>query len=179
MIVDEVQTGIGRTGDWFAFQGAGIVPDAITIAKGLGGGVPIGALMTFGPEVSGLLQSGMHGTTFGGNPLACAAGLAVMATITRDGLLEHSARVGEEFADAVRALDHPLISGVRGRGLLRGITLTEPVAPTVAARAREAGFIVNPVAPDVLRLAPPLIITGAELTTFVDGLPGLLDAATS
>ena len=177
MIVDEVQTGIGRTGDWFAFQSTGIVPDAITIAKGLGGGGPIGALMTFGPEVSALLQPGMHGTTFGGNPLACAAGLAVLATITRDGLLENAIRVGDAFAAAVVALEHPLICGVRGRGLLRGISLTEPIAPAVATLARDAGFIVNPVAPDTLRLAPPLIITAAELTTFVDALPALLDAA--
>jgi acetylornithine/N-succinyldiaminopimelate aminotransferase len=178
LILDEVQTGIGRTGSWFGFQQAGIVPDAITLAKGLGGGVPIGALMTFGPQVSTMLTPGNHGSTFGGNPLACAAGLAVLEAIESEGLLEHARQAGYHLERRVLALGHATISGVRGAGLMRAITLTAEVAPAVAALAREAGFIVNPVAPDALRLVPPLVITTAELDLFVDALPGLLDAAT-
>jgi acetylornithine aminotransferase len=179
LVLDEIQTGVGRTGTWFAFQQAGIVPDAITVAKGLGGGVPIGALVTFGPDVSGLLTAGQHGSTFGGNPLAAAAGLAVIDTIEAEGLLEHAARAGEHLAEAVTALHHPLVAGVRGRGLLRAITLAEPVAAQVAAAARGAGFIVNPVAPDALRLAPPLVVTLDQLDAFVAALPRLLDVATA
>ncbi|GAB4078230.1 acetylornithine transaminase [Nostocoides australiense] len=177
LILDEVQTGIGRTGDWFAFQRSGIQPDAITIAKGLGGGIPVGALVTFGPEVSGLLQPGMHGSTFGGNPLASAAGLAVLSTIERDGLLRHTSEVGDGFAAAVLALGHPQIREVRGRGLLRGIALSSPIAPAVMGIARADGFIVNAVAPDAIRIAPPLIITAEQLASFTAALPGILDRA--
>ena len=177
LVLDEIQTGIGRTGAWFAHQLDGIVPDAITVAKGLGGGVPIGGLVTFGPEVTGLLTAGQHGSTFGGNPLACSAAVAVLSTIESEGLIEHAVAAGEFLVDRVAALDHPLISGVRGAGLLRGIHLTRPVAPAAATVARTRGFIVNPVAPDTLRLAPPLIITTDQLATFVDALPGILDQA--
>ncbi|HEV7196611.1 MAG TPA: acetylornithine transaminase [Pedococcus sp.] len=179
LILDEIQTGIGRTGSWFAFQQAGVVPDAITVAKGLGGGVPIGALVAFGPQVAGLLTAGQHGSTFGGNPLAASAGLAVIDTIEEQGLLEHAARAGEHFAQGVLALRHPAITGVRGAGLLRAVTLAAPVAAQVAAAARTAGFIVNPVAPDALRLAPPLVVTTDQLDTFVAALPALLDSITT
>ena len=179
LVLDEIQTGVARTGSWFAFQHAGIVPDAMTLAKGLGGGVPVGALVTFGPQVTGLLTTGQHGSTFGGNPLAASAGLAVLETIEREGLLEHAHAMGEHLTARVEGLGHPLVTGVRGRGLLRAVTLAEPLAPGVALAAREAGFLVNPVAPDVLRLAPPLVITADELDLFVDALPGLLDAAAS
>ena len=175
LIIDEIQTGVGRTGTWFAFQQAGIVPDAITVAKGLGAGVPIGALVTFGPGVSGLLTAGQHGTTFGGNPLAAAAGLAVLDTIEQDGLLAHATSVGDHLADSVAALDHPLISGVRGTGLLRAIVLSADVAAVVADRALSAGFIINAPTPDALRLAPPLVITKAQVDEFVAALPSLLD----
>jgi acetylornithine/N-succinyldiaminopimelate aminotransferase len=175
LVLDEVQTGIGRTGSWFAFQQAGIVPDAMTLAKGLGGGVPIGALVTFGPEVSGLLAPGQHGTTFGGNPLACAAGLAVLDTIGKDGLLEHATAMGERLAEGVLALSHPLVAGVRGRGLHRAIVLTADTSAAVADRAHRAGFIVNPVQPDALRITPPLVITAAQVDDFVAALPALLD----
>jgi acetylornithine/N-succinyldiaminopimelate aminotransferase len=175
LILDEVQTGVGRTGTWFAFQQAGIVPDAITVAKGLGGGVPIGALLTFGPTVSGLLTAGQHGSTFGGNPLATAAGLAVLDAIDRDGLLAHATSVGNHLADSVAALGHPLISGVRGAGLLRAIVLSADVSAIVADRALTAGFIINAPTPDVLRFAPPLIITIAQVDEFVAALPQLLD----
>jgi acetylornithine aminotransferase len=173
LVLDEIQTGIGRTGDWFAHQRSGVVPDAMTLAKGLGGGVPIGALMTFGPEVTGLLTAGQHGTTFGGNPLACAAGLAVIETIERDSLLDNVRTVGA-------LLDHvdvPGVAGTRGRGLLRAIELDGiPSAPAMAA-ARDAGFIVNAVTPTALRLAPPLVLHEQELQSFLDALPGILGAA--
>ena len=177
MIVDEVQTGVGRTGDWFAFQAAGIRPDAMTLAKGLGGGVPIGALVTFGPEVSAMLQPGMHGSTFGGNPLAAAAALAVLDTIERDGLLANATAMGHYFAEAVAALRHPAISGTRGRGLLRAVTFERPIAAVVATQARDAGFIINPVAPDAIRLAPPLIIGRPEVDAFVSALGPIADRA--
>jgi len=175
LIIDEVQTGVGRTGSWFAFQQAGIVPDAITVAKGLAGGVPIGALVTYGPDVSAMLAAGQHGTTFGGNPLAAAAGLAVLDTIEADDLLAHTIAMGNHLVDAVAALGHPLISGVRGAGLLRAIVLTADVAPLVADRALAAGFIINAPTPGVLRLAPPLVVTAAQLDSFVLALPALLD----
>lgn len=177
LVVDEIQTGVGRTGTWFAFQQAGIQPDAITVAKGLGGGVPVGALVAFGPRVSGLLTAGQHGSTFGGNPLAAAAGLAVLETIESQGLLDHVREMGEHLATAVEALGHPLVTGVRGAGLLRAITLGADIAPRLAVLAREAGFIVNPVTPAAIRLAPPLVITAGEIDTFVVALPSLLDAA--
>lgn len=177
LILDEIQCGMGRTGQWFGYQARGVVPDAITLAKGLAGGVPIGAMVTFGPEVTGLLTAGQHGSTFGGNPLACAAGLAVVATIEGDGLLDHARAMGEHLASAIDDLAHPAITGVRGEGLLRAVALTEPVAAQMMSLAREAGFIVNAVAPNALRLAPPLVIEAHELDSFVAALPGLLDAA--
>lgn len=175
LVIDEVQTGVGRTGTWFAFQQAGVVPDAITVAKGLAGGVPIGALVTFGPHVSGLLTAGQHGSTFAGNPLAAAAGLAVLDTIDKDGLLAHATIVGDRLADSVVALGHPLISGVRGAGLLRAIVLSADVAVAVADRALSAGFIINAPTPDALRLTPPLVVTTEQIGTFVAALPTLLD----
>ena len=175
LVLDEVQTGIGRTGSWFAFQQAGVVPDAMTLAKGLGGGVPIGALVTFGPDVSGLLAAGQHGTTFGGNPLACAAGLAVLDTVEKEGLLTRATELGERLAGGVLATGHPLVAGVRGRGLHRAIVLTADVSAAVADRAHRAGFIVNPVQPDALRLTPPLVLTDAQVDDFVAALPALLD----
>ena len=173
LVVDEIQTGIGRTGDWFAHQPSGIVPDAMTLAKGLGGGVPIGALVTFGPDVTALLAAGQHGTTFGGNPLACAAGLAVLDTIERDHLLDHVRDVAALLDD----VEIEGVSGTRGRGLLRAIELDGIPAPAVMAAARDAGFIVNAVTPTALRLAPPLVISADELQGFLDALPAILEAA--
>jgi acetylornithine/N-succinyldiaminopimelate aminotransferase len=175
LILDEVQTGVGRTGTWFAFQQAGIVPDAITIAKGLGAGVPIGALVTFGPRVSGLLTAGQHGTTFGGNPLAACVGLAVLDTIESGHLLAHATGVGNHLVESVAALGHPLIRGVRGAGLLRAIELTADVSAVVADRALAAGFIINAPTPDAIRLAPPLVVTNDQIDTFVAALPALLE----
>lgn len=179
LILDEVQTGVGRTGSWFASQQLApqVQPDAVTVAKGLGGGVPIGALITYGPEVSSMLTAGQHGTTFGGNPLACAAGLAVLTTIDDDALLEHARAMGEHIARRVDGLDDERVIGQRGLGLLRAVLLRDDVAPQVVAAAREAGFILNAPTPNVLRLAPPLVISEAEIDTFFDALPGLLDAA--
>lgn len=175
LVLDEIQTGIGRTGRWFAHQGSDIVPDAMTLAKGLAGGVPIGALVTFGAQTTGLLAAGQHGTTFGGNPLACAAGLAVLDTIEREDLLGNALRVGSLLDDLVLAG----VSATRGRGLLRAIELSGIPAPAAMVAARDAGFVVNAVTPTALRLAPPLIISEDELTSFVDALPGILDAARS
>ena len=177
LILDEVQTGVGRTGHWFAHQAVeDLQPDVMTLAKGLGGGFPIGAVISYGPEVHELLQPGQHGTTFGGNPLACAAGLAVLGTILEDDLLAHVRSVGAHFTREVAALDHPLIEGVRGAGLLLGIALRAPLAKEVAAAALAAGFILNAPDESTLRLAPPLVITDQHLATFTAALPGLLDA---
>jgi acetylornithine/N-succinyldiaminopimelate aminotransferase len=172
--IDEIQTGIGRTGDWFAFQAEGIVPDLVTVAKGLGAGIPIGACLGFG-AASELLQPGNHGTTFGGNPVASIAGLAVLTVIERDGLLANVSAIGNHLATAIEALDHPLIAGVRGRGLLLAIQLTQPVSDQIAALAMEAGFVINNPIPDALRLAPPYILTKADADSFVAALPALLD----
>ncbi|GAA1547574.1 acetylornithine transaminase [Kribbella lupini] len=172
--IDEIQTGVGRTGDWFAFQAEGIVPDLVTVAKGLGAGIPIGACLGFG-AASELLQPGNHGTTFGGNPVASIAGLAVLTVIERDGLLANVSAIGNHLATAIEALDHPLIAGVRGRGLLLAIQLTQPVSDQVAALAMEAGFVINNPIPDALRLAPPYILTKADADSFVAALPALLD----
>ena len=177
LVVDEIQTGIGRTGAWFAHQCSGIVPDAMTLAKGLGGGVPIGALVTFGPEVTALLTAGQHGSTFGGNPLACASALAVLDTIESAGLVEAATSLGDHLARSVAALDHPALGEARGVGLLRAIPLQGVGSSEVVAAACEAGFIVNPVAPDTIRLAPPLTVTTTELDSFVAALPAILEAA--
>lgn len=179
LIFDEIQTGVGRTGEWFAFQRIGVTPDAMTLAKGLAGGIPIGALVTFGSEVTSLLTAGQHGSTFGGNPLASATGLAVLDTIEREGLLAHVRSMGEHIGRRVAGLGHPLVTGVRGVGLLRAITVAELVSAELAAAARDAGFLINPVAPEAIRLAPPLIITADQLDLFFDALPGLLDTVTA
>ncbi|MEV5300630.1 acetylornithine transaminase [Amycolatopsis methanolica] len=178
LVLDEVQTGIGRTGDWFAFQRAGITPDVITLAKGLGGGLPLGAVIGVG-EAGELFKPGQHGTTFGGNPVCCAAGLAVLRAISRDGLIDHVSRVGKDIAVGVEEMAHPLVTGVRGAGLLIGITLAEPVSPAVAKAAQAAGYLVNPVAPDTIRLAPPLILSQEQAGGFLAALPGALDTTTT
>ncbi|HYU84532.1 MAG TPA: acetylornithine transaminase [Kribbellaceae bacterium] len=174
--LDEIQTGIGRTGDWFAHTADGITPDIVTVAKGLGGGFPVGACIGLGAAAD-LLGPGSHGTTFGGNPVAAVAGLAVLTVIERDGLLDNVVAVGNHLREGILALRHPLVSGVRGRGLLLAITLDAPVSQQVADAALEAGFIVNNVQPDAVRLAPPYVLTKADADTFLAALPGLLDAA--
>ncbi len=171
--IDEVQTGMGRTGAWFTHVADGVRADIITVAKGLGNGFPIGACIATGAAAT-LLGPGSHGSTFGGNPVAAIAGLAVIAVIERDGLLAHATEMGEHLASSVLALDHPLVSDVRGRGLLRGIVLDVPIAAAVSDAALDAGFIINAPRPDVLRLAPPLIVSAAQLDTFVTALPEFL-----
>ncbi|HET9118186.1 MAG TPA: acetylornithine transaminase [Pseudonocardiaceae bacterium] len=174
LVLDEVQTGIGRTGNWFAHQSVGVVPDVVTLAKGLGGGLPIGACIGIG-RAAHLLQPGQHGSTLGGNPVCCAAALAVLRTIASDGLLDHSARLGKEIAAQLTALRHPLISSVSTAGLLIGIGLTAPVSAEIATAARSAGFLVNPAVPDRVRLAPPLVLTQAQAQEFLKALPAILD----
>ena len=169
LVLDEVQTGIGRTGHWFAHQADGVEPDVVTLAKGLGGGLPIGACLAFGAAAD-LLTPGSHGSTFGGNPVSCAAALAVLSTISSEGLLDHVKRVGERLRRGIEALDHPLVAGVRGAGLLLGIELTTPVSPSVALALRGAGFLVNPIQPDVIRLAPPLILSPGQADAFLAAL---------
>ncbi|MFC5288559.1 acetylornithine transaminase [Actinokineospora guangxiensis] len=176
LVLDEVQTGVGRLGSWFAFLQAGIVPDVFTLAKGLGGGLPLGACVAVG-EAAGLFGPGHHGTTFGGNPVACAAGLAVLRTIAADGLLDHTASVGKDLAAGIEAIGHPLIAGVRGTGLLLGVALTAPVSAAVAKAAQDRGFLVNGVQPDTVRLAPPLVITAEQAADLVAALPSILEEA--
>ncbi|RPE45274.1 acetylornithine aminotransferase [Streptomyces sp. Ag109_O5-1] len=177
LVLDEVQTGTGRTGTWFAYQAhEGVLPDVVTLAKQLGGGLPLGATVAFG-RAAELLQPGHHGTTFGGNPVACAAGLAVLDTIENDGLLENVKRQSEKLRDGIEGLGHGLIDYVRGTGLLLGIVLTEPLAAQVQQAAQEAGFLVNAPAPDVVRLMPPLNLRDDEADALLQALPGILDAA--
>jgi acetylornithine aminotransferase len=177
LVLDEVQTGIGRTGHWFEYQAhEGVLPDVVTLAKGLGGGLPLGATVAFG-RAAELLQPGHHGTTFGGNPVACAAGLAVLDTIASEGLLENVKRQGEKLRDGIESLGHALIGHVRGAGLLLGIVLTGPLAPKVQQAAQDAGYLVNAPAPDVVRLMPPLTLGDDAVDAFLGALPGVLDQA--
>ncbi len=177
LVLDEVQTGIGRTGHWFEYQAHdGVLPDVVTLAKGLGGGLPLGATVAFG-RAAELLQPGHHGTTFGGNPVACAAGLAVLDAIANEGLLENVKRQSETLREGIESLGHPLISHVRGAGLLLGIVLTEPLAARVQQAAQDAGFLVNAPAPDVVRLMPPLNLGDDEAEALLQALPGILDGA--
>ncbi|WP_312171032.1 acetylornithine transaminase [Microbacterium sp.] len=167
LIVDEIQTGAGRTGAWFGFSHEGITPDAITLAKGIGGGFPIGALVTYG-AASSLFTPGSHGSTFGGNPLATAVADAVLTEIEDAGLVENAARRGEELREIIAGLESPLVTGVRGRGLLIGVALSAPVANEVVAAAQERGLIVNAANPETVRIAPALTIGDAELAEFRD-----------
>ena len=174
LVVDEVQSGVGRTGLWFAHQAEGIRPDVVTLAKGLGGGMPIGACIGLGPAGT-LFAKGDHGSTFGGNPVSAAAALAVLETIERDGLLESVRTVGSRLADGLRGIDSPLVRGVRGAGLWLALVLARPVAAEVEAAARDAGLLVNAVQPDAVRLAPPLVLSAAEADRAVEGLRAAVD----
>jgi acetylornithine/N-succinyldiaminopimelate aminotransferase len=207
LVIDEIQSGIGRTGTWFAHQSEAVRPDILTLAKGLGGGLPIGACIGLGPSSSPgsstsssssatplsppvsatplapsafpcpVFAKGEHGSTFGGNPVACAAALAVLDTIERDGLLANVAAVGERLVAGIGVVGHPLVAGVRGSGLWLAIALSSDAAAGVEAAARQAGFLVNAVQPDAIRLAPPLILSADQADTFIAALPGILDAA--
>jgi acetylornithine/N-succinyldiaminopimelate aminotransferase len=169
LVLDEVQSGIGRTGAWFACQREGILPDVLTLAKGLGGGLPIGACIGLG-DCGTAFAKGDHGSTFGGNPVACAAALAVLDTID----LASVVAVGDRLAAGLAAIEHPLLAGVRGSGLWLAAALTSDAAVGVEAAARQAGFLVNAVQPDVIRLAPPLILTADEADSFAAAFPKIL-----
>ena len=171
---DEVQSGIGRTGDWLAHLRHGVVPDVVTLAKGLGGGFPIGAGIGLG-RAADRLQPGNHGTTFGGNPVACAAALAVLDTIEADGLLEHVTVLGQKIRDGLAA--DPRVTEVRGEGLLIGLDLASESAAAVVEAAQDAGFIINMTTPQRIRLAPPLVLTDDDAAAFLQAWPGILDAA--
>jgi acetylornithine/N-succinyldiaminopimelate aminotransferase len=176
LILDEVQTGIARTGRWFAHQGVdGVVPDAMTLAKGLGGGFPIGALLTFGGDVSNLITAGQHGTTFGGNPVATAAGLATLHALEASNALQHVSEVGAFLRAGLDSVEG--VTTVRGEGLLIGFDLDGEYAPAAVQAALSAGFIINATGPLTLRLAPPLILTTEQAATFLDALPSILTTA--
>jgi acetylornithine aminotransferase len=178
LVLDEVQSGMGRTGAFFAHQHDGITPDVVTMAKGLGGGLPIGACLAVG-RAAELMTPGLHGSTFGGNPICTAAALAVLRVIGAEDLVRHAEVLGKSVRHGIEALGHPLIDHVRGRGLLWGIVLSAPRAKDTEAAARDAGFLVNAAAPGVIRLAPPLIITETQIDGFIAALPGILDTATA
>jgi acetylornithine/N-succinyldiaminopimelate aminotransferase len=175
LILDEIQTGAGRTGSWFAYEQSGIIPDAVTMAKGMGGGFPIGALVTFG-WASELFQRGMHGSTFGGNPLATATADAVLQEIESAGLVQNAAVRGEQLKRIIHDLHSPHVAEVRGRGLLIGVGLSTPVAGEVAAAALANGLIVNAVNDSSIRIAPPLIVGDDEVRIFAERFRAALDA---
>jgi acetylornithine aminotransferase len=178
--LDEIQTGVGRTGAWYAHQSPAVaaplegLPDIVTLAKGLAGGFPIGVCIATG-DAADLLQPGNHGTTFGGNPVAAAAALAVMDTIEKEGLLEHVTSLGHHLREGLAADDR--VTEVRGAGLLIGLDLSRPLSAEVTAAALEAGFIINNPTPERIRLAPPLVLTEAQADSFLAAWPGILDAA--
>ena len=174
LILDEVQTGVGRTGSWFAFQHADVAPDVVTLAKGLGGGLPIGAMVAFGAAAT-LLTPGSHGSTFGGNPVSCAAALAVLDTIDEQGLVARASTVGEYLS--AQLAGHSLVAYVRGHGLMLGVVLNEPLAREVEVSARQHGVLVNAIGADVIRLVPPLTITDDDVRLFLDRWPKIVDAA--
>ncbi|MGC2653844.1 MAG: acetylornithine transaminase [Mycobacterium sp.] len=176
LVLDEVQTGMGRTGTFFAHQQEGITPDVVTLAKGLGGGLPIGACLAVGPAAD-LFTPGLHGSTFGGNPVCAAAALAVLHVLAADDLVKHARTAGKTLRHNIEGLGHPLVDHVRGRGLLCGVVLSAPRAKEAEAAARDAGYLINAPAANVIRLAPPLIIAEHELDAFVNALPGILDVA--
>jgi acetylornithine aminotransferase len=178
LALDEVQTGVGRTGTFFAHSHDGVTPDIVTLAKGLAGGLPIGACLAVGSAAE-LMTPGMHGSTFGGNPVCAAAACAVLRVLTEENLMGNADALGKTLQHGIESLNHPLVDYVRGRGLLRGVVLTAPHAKAVETAARDAGFLVNAAAPDVVRLAPPLIITEAQIASFLAGLPAILDTASA
>ncbi|MGE2691820.1 acetylornithine transaminase [Mycolicibacterium pulveris] len=176
LVLDEVQTGMGRTGTFFAHQHDGIVPDVVTLAKGLGGGLPIGACIAVGATAE-LMTPGLHGSTFGGNPVCTAAALAVLRVLADEDLAGRADVLGKTITSGIEELGHPLVDHVRGRGLLCGVVLTSAAAKAVEAAARDAGFLINAAAPDVVRLAPPLVITEEQVGAFLGALPAVLDTA--
>ncbi|MCI6411813.1 aminotransferase class III-fold pyridoxal phosphate-dependent enzyme, partial [Schaalia hyovaginalis] len=174
MVIDEVQTGVGRTGEWMGHHASRVVPDVVTLAKGLGGGMPIGACIALG-AAAGVLGPGMHGTTFGGNPICAAAALAVLKVIEDEGLLAKVMRTSEQWRSELARIEG--VREVRGRGYLIGIDFDARIAAGVVAAGREAGFILNATGPSTLRLAPPLILTADDARSFTRALPSLIAAA--
>ncbi|MEV4019857.1 acetylornithine transaminase [Nonomuraea angiospora] len=172
LVADEIQSAIGRTGHWFAHQADGVTPDILTLAKGLGGGLPIGACIGFG-DAGKLFAKGDHGSTFGGNPVACAAALAVLDNLDLDHVKSASARL----RSGLESLRHPLLKGVRGRGLWLATVLSEPRSAEVQSAAQSAGFLVNALQPDAVRLAPPLVVTAEEIDKFLATYPAILSEA--
>ncbi|HEX4815320.1 MAG TPA: acetylornithine transaminase [Nonomuraea sp.] len=172
LVADEIQSAIGRTGHWFAHQADRVTPDILTLAKGLGGGLPIGACVGFG-DAGTLFEKGDHGSTFGGNPVSCAAALAVLATLD----LDHVRAMAARLRGGLEAVDHPLLKGVRGRGLWLATVLAEDRAARVQQAAAAAGFLVNAVQPDAIRLAPPLVVTADEVDALVAAYPAILTEA--
>ncbi|MFG2072904.1 acetylornithine transaminase [Nonomuraea maritima] len=172
LVADEIQSAIGRTGHWFAHQAEGVTPDILTLAKGLGGGLPIGACVGFG-DAGKLFEKGDHGSTFGGNPVSCAAALAVLDHVD----LDHVRSAAARLRDGLEAVRHPLLQKVRGRGLWLAAVLTEPVAARAQQAAADAGFLVNAVQPDALRIAPPLVVTEDDIDAFLAAFPAVLQEA--
>ena len=166
LIVDEVQSGVGRTGHWFASTAAGITPDIMTLAKGIAGGLPLGAAIVTGPARDAL-KPGDHGTTFGGNPVSCAAALAVIDVIEREHLLANVRELGEYLHDGIEAIESPLVVGLHGAGLWLGIAFRSDIAADIESRMRSAGVLVNTVKPHMLRLAPPLVVTRSDIDHFL------------
>ena len=176
MMLDEIQTGIGRTGTWFAFQHEGILPDVMTLAKGLGNGVPIGACLARA-AVAELFTPGSHGSTFGGNPLACRVGCTVLEIIQEQGLLENAARQGEHLLARLRIEleDHPQVRAIRGKGLMIGIELASPYRDLAQRAAQEHGLLINVTRGKIIRLLPPLTLQGKEVEMIVRAITRLLD----
>jgi acetylornithine/N-succinyldiaminopimelate aminotransferase len=174
LMLDEVQTGIGRTGSFMAWQGAGVRPDVVTVAKGIAGGIPCGAFLC-AERLAGVFKPGDHGTTFGGGPLAAAAGNVVLSVVNDPGFLSEVRRKGKKIMDSVRAWNHPLVRDVRGAGLLIGVELSvDPHAAQLAALER--GCAVLTAGTDVLRIVPPLVIGDAEIEQGLGILKSALDA---
>lgn len=178
LVVDEVQSGMGRTGAWFASIDQGVMPDVITLAKGVASGMPLGVCIGIG-AAGDLFVPGNHGTTFGGNPVTCAAAYAVIQTIANEDVLGHVKRLSEHWLDELSAIDHPRLESVRGSGLWIALQLDSAIAKHVEEAARQQGFLVNAVAPDAIRLAPPLILTQDQADAFTHALPEILTIADS
>ncbi len=178
--IDEIQTGVGRTGAWYAHQSPAVaapmeaLPDIVTVAKVLAGGFPVGACLALG-DAADLLQPGNHGTTFGGNPVAAAAALAVLDTIEKEDLLEHVTALGHRLTEGLGSDER--VTEVRGAGLLIGLDLDKPLSAETTAAALDAGFIINNPTPERVRLAPPLVLTEGQADTFLAAWPAILDTA--
>ena len=174
LIVDEIQTGVGRTGTLWAYERAGVEPDIMTLAKGLAGGVPIGCALA--KEHASVFEPGDHGSTFGGNPLATAAGSHVMRRLVEGGLLANVDERGDQLTRQLAGLEdrHEVVQGVRGHGLLRGLELRDEIAADIVTAALAKGLLVNPVRPNVVRFMPPLTVTAEDIDEAVDIIDAVL-----